>query len=117
MFLQFNFLVFILFSPRVSHLVLADPWGFPERPLDIDERYKLPLWAKAIGYVAQQFNPLGILRAAGPLGNNICIKLASYFIIFLGKKSKEVKVKYKLSKKFILFFTDRSYVIATTKDI
>lgn len=61
----------IKYPERVAHLVLADPWGFPERPLDVDERYKLPLWAKVIGSVAQHFNPLGILRAAGPLGPRI----------------------------------------------
>uniref|UniRef100_A0A2P2I194 1-acylglycerol-3-phosphate O-acyltransferase ABHD5 n=1 Tax=Hirondellea gigas TaxID=1518452 RepID=A0A2P2I194_9CRUS len=64
----------IKYPDRVAHLVLADPWGFPERPLDVDERYNLPLWAKALGTVAQYFNPLSILRLAGPLGPGILQK-------------------------------------------
>ncbi|KAF2359184.1 Alpha/beta hydrolase fold-1 [Trinorchestia longiramus] len=64
----------IKYPERISHLVLADPWGFPERPLDVDERYKLPLWAKALASVAQHFNPLSVLRFTGPLGPSILQK-------------------------------------------
>ncbi|CAL4104370.1 unnamed protein product, partial [Meganyctiphanes norvegica] len=53
---------------RISHLILADPWGFPERPLDVAERYNVPFWVKAIGAILQPFNPLFIVRTAGPLG-------------------------------------------------
>ncbi|MCL4129273.1 UNVERIFIED_CONTAM: hypothetical protein GTU68_029455, partial [Idotea baltica] len=56
---------------RISHLVLADPWGFPERPLDVAERYNLPLWVKAISAIVQPFNPLFLIRTAGPLGPKI----------------------------------------------
>ncbi|KAL7647051.1 UNVERIFIED_CONTAM: hypothetical protein RMT77_002308 [Armadillidium vulgare] len=59
---------------RISHLILADPWGFPERPLDVAERYNLPLWVKAIGAIVQPFNPLFLLRTAGPLGPKIVQK-------------------------------------------
>ncbi|XP_018021141.2 uncharacterized protein LOC108677433 [Hyalella azteca] len=61
-------------SLTISHLVLADPWGFPERPLDVDELYKLPLWAKALASVAQHFNPLSVLRFTGPLGPSLLQK-------------------------------------------
>lgn len=54
--------------PRVKHLILADPWGFPEKPVDIGKRYNLPLWVKAIVYVSQPFNPLWAVRVAGPFG-------------------------------------------------
>lgn len=49
---------------RVKHLILADPWGFAERPKEI----AIPLWMKAIGYVVSPLNPLWALRAAGPYG-------------------------------------------------
>jgi abhydrolase domain-containing protein 5 len=56
--------------PRVKHLILADPWGFPEKPADIAQMYKLPLWVRAIVYVTQPLNPFWALRAAGPFGEH-----------------------------------------------
>lgn len=44
---------------RVKHLILADPWGFPERPKEI----AAPLWVRAIAKVYGNVNPLWILRA------------------------------------------------------
>ncbi|XP_017779676.1 PREDICTED: protein ABHD4 isoform X2 [Nicrophorus vespilloides] len=52
---------------RVKHLILADPWGFPERPPDY-ARKEIPFWVKAIAYTLQPLNPLWAVRAAGPLG-------------------------------------------------
>ncbi|XP_042884729.1 (Lyso)-N-acylphosphatidylethanolamine lipase-like [Penaeus japonicus] len=49
---------------RVSHLVLADPWGLPERPL----------WMRAVGVLRQPFNPLAIVRTAGPWGPKLVQK-------------------------------------------
>ena len=51
---------------RVQHLVLADSWGFPEKPAEFE--YALPLWAKVLKAVVTPFNPLAGLRAAGPWG-------------------------------------------------
>ena len=53
---------------RIAHLVLVDPWGFPERPLDAERRTPLPAWVKMVSKVLQVFNPLAALRAAGPWG-------------------------------------------------
>lgn len=64
---------------RVSHLILVDPWGFPERPKpesqqsegqgpDAVKRPTIPRWAKAIAAVISLFNPLAVIRAAGPWG-------------------------------------------------
>lgn len=50
---------------RVKHLILADPWGFPEKPQDLSD---LPLWVRAISVVTPLFNPLSGIRAAGPVG-------------------------------------------------
>lgn len=60
---------------RVSHLILADPWGFPERPLDVGRNSTIPLWVRAIGAILQPFNPLFIVRTAGPWGE--CSKMSS----------------------------------------
>lgn len=53
---------------NIKHLILADPWGFPERPTSDTGRIKIPFFVKAIAYVLQPFNPLWILRVSGPFG-------------------------------------------------
>lgn len=52
----------------MKHLILADPWGFPERPTNVAERYQLPLWVRMVVTAVQPLNPLWALRAAGPFG-------------------------------------------------
>lgn len=71
---------YIFFFPfRVSHLILVDPWGFPERPqaqtnggqsqgTEVVKRPTLPRWVKAVAAVVSLFNPLAVIRAAGPWG-------------------------------------------------
>ncbi|CAH0550800.1 unnamed protein product [Brassicogethes aeneus] len=49
----------------VKHLILADPWGFPERP---ENNKEVPLWIRSVTYVLQPFNPLAGIRVAGPFG-------------------------------------------------
>lgn len=65
------------YSSRVSHLILVDPWGFPERSqqqshdgqgADVAKRPTAPRWVKAIATVVSFFNPLAVIRAAGPWG-------------------------------------------------
>lgn len=56
------------YPQRVKHLILADPWGFPEKPEDLGNRAHVPLWIKAIAYVVQPLNPLWAVRVAGPFG-------------------------------------------------
>uniref|UniRef100_A0A8C4HAI7 (Lyso)-N-acylphosphatidylethanolamine lipase n=1 Tax=Dicentrarchus labrax TaxID=13489 RepID=A0A8C4HAI7_DICLA len=69
----------IQYPSRVSHLILVDPWGFPERPqtqtqedegqgTQVVKRPPLPRWVKAIAAVVSLFNPLAVIRAAGPWG-------------------------------------------------
>uniref|UniRef100_A0A4W4H4N3 Abhydrolase domain containing 4, N-acyl phospholipase B n=1 Tax=Electrophorus electricus TaxID=8005 RepID=A0A4W4H4N3_ELEEL len=63
---------------RVAHLILVDPWGFPERPQPHTERSLSqgleakrpgpPRWVKAVASIFSLFNPLAIIRAAGPWG-------------------------------------------------
>merc|ERR1712106_220940 len=52
----------------INLLVLADPWGMTEKPLDWKPRRKIPEWAKALGSLLMKFNPLAGLRASGPAG-------------------------------------------------
>lgn len=52
---------------RVKHLILADPWGFTEKPAKVEA----PLWFKVLGFVLYPLtylNPLATVRAAGPWG-------------------------------------------------
>lgn len=58
----------INYPGRVSHLILADPWGFPEKPVDLARRYNIPWWIRALFHVFRHFNPLASLRLSGPLG-------------------------------------------------
>ncbi|CAG9127358.1 unnamed protein product [Plutella xylostella] len=58
----------IKYPDRVRHLILADPWGFPEKPANVYEKHQVPLWVKAVATAVQPLNPLWALRAAGPAG-------------------------------------------------
>jgi hypothetical protein len=58
----------------VKHLILADPWGFPERPGDtLSNKVSLPIWVKAIAFVVSPLNPLWAVRASGPLGESLIV--------------------------------------------
>uniref|UniRef100_A0A3P8TVR7 (Lyso)-N-acylphosphatidylethanolamine lipase n=1 Tax=Amphiprion percula TaxID=161767 RepID=A0A3P8TVR7_AMPPE len=57
----------IQYPSRVSHLILVDPWGFPDRP-KTQPQPPAPRWVKAIASVVSLFNPLAVIRAAGPWG-------------------------------------------------
>lgn len=66
-------------SLRVSHLILVDPWGYPERPkaqaeqdqgAEVVKRPGPPRWVKAVASVVSLFNPLAVIRAAGPWGES-----------------------------------------------
>lgn len=56
------------YPDRVQHLILADPWGFAEKPEDIATKYNIPIWVRAIAFAMSPLNPLWAVRAAGPLG-------------------------------------------------
>ncbi|XP_017555891.1 1-acylglycerol-3-phosphate O-acyltransferase ABHD5 isoform X1 [Pygocentrus nattereri] len=56
------------YPSRVKHLILVEPWGFPERPQPGDQDRPIPVWIKALGAMLSPFNPLAGLRLAGPLG-------------------------------------------------
>ncbi|KAH8253052.1 hypothetical protein KR032_003386 [Drosophila birchii] len=63
---------------RVKHLILADPWGFPEKPAVVTiNGKKMPLWMRALVGMLTPLNPLWALRAAGPFGQWLVRKMRS----------------------------------------
>ncbi|XP_037400732.1 1-acylglycerol-3-phosphate O-acyltransferase ABHD5 isoform X3 [Pygocentrus nattereri] len=67
------------YPDRVQQLVLVEPWGFTERPDEEDLQCRIPLWIKALGSAMNPFNPLALLRLAGPLGPLLLQALRSDF--------------------------------------
>ncbi|CAL8073343.1 unnamed protein product [Calicophoron daubneyi] len=62
------------YPERVAHLILIDPWGFPEAPLDEQQAIgdSKKLWLlRTVRNLVGSANPLSFLRAAGPLGPRI----------------------------------------------
>ncbi|XP_068612513.1 1-acylglycerol-3-phosphate O-acyltransferase ABHD5 [Brachionichthys hirsutus] len=58
----------IKYPGRVKHVLLVEPWGFPERPDTVEADHSIPVWIKALGAMFSPFNPLAGLRLVGPLG-------------------------------------------------
>ncbi|XP_051812395.1 1-acylglycerol-3-phosphate O-acyltransferase ABHD5 isoform X3 [Acanthochromis polyacanthus] len=58
----------IRYPGRVKHIILVEPWGFPERPVSVEPDRPIPVWIKALGAIFRPFNPLAGLRLVGPLG-------------------------------------------------
>ncbi|KAF4088144.1 hypothetical protein AMELA_G00079220 [Ameiurus melas] len=56
------------YPSRVKHLILVEPWGFPECPEAGEQDRPFPVWIKVLGAILSPFNPLAGLRLAGPLG-------------------------------------------------
>nr|XP_060163908.1 1-acylglycerol-3-phosphate O-acyltransferase ABHD5 isoform X3 [Globicephala melas] len=67
------------YPSRVSHLILVEPWGFPERPHLADEERPIPIWIRALGAALTPFNPLASLRIAGPFGLSLVQRLRPDF--------------------------------------
>lgn len=59
------------YEENIEHLILADPWGFTEKP-DLSDR---PYWQQSVIKVFGKVPPLGILRAAGPMGEWLIAKM------------------------------------------
>ena len=56
------------YPARVKHLVLVDSWGFSQKPPDEEIRSSIPFLFRVVVSLAQRFNPLAGMRAAGPYG-------------------------------------------------
>lgn len=61
---------------RVSHVILADPWGVQDRQVSSTSRtsYRFPIWVRGINSIFQNFAPLAVLRATGPYGPTVVHK-------------------------------------------
>ncbi|XP_017343718.1 1-acylglycerol-3-phosphate O-acyltransferase ABHD5 [Ictalurus punctatus] len=64
---------------RVKTLILVEPWGFSEKPEVQELHCRIPMWVKALGKAMNPFNPLSLLRLAGPLGPLLLQTLRSDF--------------------------------------
>lgn len=60
-------------SDRIAHLILADPWGVPRKPVE-DEDRQLTLTQRMIVKAMTVSSPLTMLRAAGPYGRSLVAK-------------------------------------------
>ncbi|XP_009322478.1 PREDICTED: 1-acylglycerol-3-phosphate O-acyltransferase ABHD5 [Pygoscelis adeliae] len=67
------------YHSRVKHLILVEPWGFPERPDNAEHERPIPIWIKALGAILSPFNPLAGLRIAGPFGLSLVQRLRPDF--------------------------------------
>jgi len=56
------------YAEHVKHLILVDPWGFPECPSQVEQRRDIPRWVRVIRFIISPFNPFSGLRLAGPWG-------------------------------------------------
>ncbi|XP_058064394.1 (Lyso)-N-acylphosphatidylethanolamine lipase isoform X1 [Anopheles bellator] len=59
------------YPERLRHLIVADPWGFPEKPEDFESTVKIRTWVKPIIAVSKMLNPLWPIRVAGPYGASL----------------------------------------------
>ncbi|KJH51133.1 hydrolase, alpha/beta domain protein [Dictyocaulus viviparus] len=59
----------------VKHLILVDPWGFPEKVEQTNKQFTTYSWMGVIGSILSRFNPLATLRFAGPYGPAMVKKL------------------------------------------
>ena len=80
---------------RIRHLILDDPWGFPERSTEPPppssphpstsssppRTRRMPAWARVGAVFMSKFNPLTPVRMAGPLGTYSQSLLALLMII------------------------------------
>lgn len=63
------------YPERVSHLIMADPWGVQDRQLSRHStHYRFPIWVRGINKIFQYFAPLAVIRATGPCGPSLVHK-------------------------------------------
>eukprot|EP00762_Andalucia_godoyi_P003039 ANDGO_04164.mRNA.1 Abhydrolase domain-containing protein lid-1 len=56
------------YPQNVDRLILADPWGFPEKPADANRRIPLRWRILAAAFGGMTNAPLSIVRTSGPMG-------------------------------------------------
>lgn len=63
---------------RVRALILADPWGFPEKPASKPDA-PMPLWIRMIAKASQYVSPLAVFRVTGHVGVGLFKRLRPDF--------------------------------------
>lgn len=58
----------LVYPDHIQHLILADSWGMPKKPENVNQKYNVPFWVQAVAYAVQPLNPLWMIRAVGPFG-------------------------------------------------
>uniref|UniRef100_A0A182V5V4 AB hydrolase-1 domain-containing protein n=1 Tax=Anopheles merus TaxID=30066 RepID=A0A182V5V4_ANOME len=59
------------YPDRLRHLILADPWGMPEKPKEFENNARIRFWLRPIFAVSKMLNPLWPIRFAGPYGPSL----------------------------------------------
>lgn len=58
----------IKYPKRVKALILADPWGFPEKPSASKPDAPMPLWIRMVAKLSQFVSPFALVRLSGQFG-------------------------------------------------
>ena len=106
------------FPEKIAHLILADPWGLPShqvspsygnlsshdrffpqaQQISDTQAFVIPTWVKIVARLVFAFNPLAILRVAGPWGPSLVQKarpdLKRKFEGLFGEEDAELILKY-----------------------
>ncbi|XP_036447306.1 (Lyso)-N-acylphosphatidylethanolamine lipase-like [Colossoma macropomum] len=69
----------IQYPERVRHLILVDPWGFSPMPAEGMSKLGCPRWVEGLIAVASFFNPLAVIRVAGPWGPKLISRVRPDF--------------------------------------
>lgn len=85
------------YPDHIHHLVLADPWGFPEYLENDPNRRPIPIWIRAIARVIALGNPLAPIRCLGPFGPNVIKKVRRD----LGEKFESAEMKKNAAMSYI----------------
>lgn len=59
------------YPEAVQHLVLADPWGFKDKPKDLSEIGRIPLPVRLLARLFEPLNPLWAFRLVGNFNLNV----------------------------------------------
>jgi len=83
------------YPDRVSHLILADPWGYPMKPpgADTNRQHQRSRVFRLVGKLLSKMNAFTPIRALGPLGPTVLRK-----------------VRGDLNRKFVDYFEDNTVI-------
>ncbi|GMT00616.1 hypothetical protein PENTCL1PPCAC_22790 [Pristionchus entomophagus] len=74
---------------RVIHLILVDPWGFPEKPLLTAKQVDPQLYMHVVSRITSYFNPFFLVRCCGTYAGRLLSILRSDIRLKYHKEGKE----------------------------